>query len=313
MAGSLDLKGIIPATVTPMTADAEVDEKQLRSYIEWLRGYQGIKGLAVNMDTGEGPHLTDAERKRIVEIFKETCGDDLPILAGLCGRSTAEACAQAAMYREAGADALVIFPPPVFAGGALGPRIPVEYHKAIHKASGLPMVLFQLQPALAGAIFSDETLSALCKLDGVIALKEASFDALTFISTANIMRRYKDKITLLTGNDNFIYESFVLGARGALIGFGTLAVQEQIEMHRASMNRNYELGLMLWEKVKPLCDTVFAAPVRDYRARTKIALKHLGVIKSAAMRPPLMEVEPAEQEKILDALDELKPAPPAKG
>jgi 4-hydroxy-tetrahydrodipicolinate synthase len=313
MAKSLDLKGIIPATVTPMTEDAEIDEKQLRGYIEWLCGYKGIKGLAVNMDTGEGPHLTDAERKRIVEIYKEMCGDDLPILAGVCGRSTAEAMAQAAMYREAGADALVVFPPPVFAGGALGPKIPVEYHRAIYKASGLPMVLFQLQAALAGAIFSDETLTALCRLDGVIALKEASFDALTFISTANIMRKFKDKITLLTGNDNFIYESFVLGARGALIGFGTLAVQEQIEMHRASMNRNYELGLMQWEKVKPLCDIVFGMPVRDYRARTKVALKHLGVISSTTMRPPLMDVSPEEQEKIMDALDLLKPAPPTKG
>ena len=312
MADNLDLSGIIPATVTPMNSDAEVDEKQLRGYIEWLRGYTGIKGLAVNMDTGEGPHLTDAERKRIVEIYKQECGD-LPILAGICGRSTAEAREQAKMYREAGADALVVFPPPVFAGAALGPKIPVAYHNAIREASGLPMVLFQLQTALAGAIFSEETLNALCKIDGVVALKEASFDALTFISTANIMRKYKGRITLLTGNDNFIYESFVLGATGALIGFGTLAVREQIDMHSAAMLRNYELASMMWERVRPLCDTVFAAPVRDYRARTKVALKHLGVITSTTMRPPLMDVDPAEQKIIIAALDELKPAPPAKG
>ena len=306
MADTLDLNGILPAVVTPMDDECAVDEKQLRAYIEWLRSHSGIKGLAVNMDTGEGPHLTDPERRRIVEIYKEELGDELPILAGISGRSTDEARAQAAMYKEAGADALVVFPPPVFAGAALGPDIPVAYHKAIGEASGLPMVLFQLQPALAGAIFSEETLLALCDVPGAVALKEASFDAVTFINTANILRNAGKDIVLLTGNDNFIYESFVLGATGALIGFGTLAISEQVEMHRAAMNRNYELGQMLWDRVKPLCDTVFAVPVRDYRARTKVALKELGVISNDIVRPPLMQVDDAHKEKIRAALQQLK-------
>ena len=309
MRTKLDLDGIIPATVTPMDADAEVDEKQLRGYIKWLNSYKGLKGLAVNMDTGEGPHLTDPEKRRIVEIYKQELGDSLPVLAGVSGRSTREAVEQARMYREAGADALVVFPPPVFAGAALGPKIPVAYHEAIAEASGLPIVLFQLQPALAGAIFSEETLLALCRVKGAVALKEASFDAVTFMRTAEIIKKADRPIALLTGNDNFIYESFLLGATGALIGFGTLAIREQIEMHRAAMEKNYERGLELWLKVKQLADVVFGVPVRDYRARTKAALVEQGVITSAKMRPPLFEVEPAERERVRAALHTVNPAP----
>lgn len=312
MPETLDLNGIIPATVTPMTPEYEVDESQLRAYIQWISGYKGLKGLAVNMDTGEGPHLTDDERKRIVEIYKEELGGSLPILAGVAGRGTAEAEAQARLYREAGADALVVFPPPVFAGAALGPKIPVAYHEAVHRASGLPLILFQLQPALAGAIFTEETLLALCGVKGAIALKEASFDAVTFVNTASILKKAGSPVTLLTGNDNFIYESFVLGATGALIGFGTLAIKEQIDMHSAAMRRNYELASLQWDRVRPLCDTVFATPVRDYRARTKAALKALGVIKSAVVRPPLMEAGPEDVERIKAALKKLEPAPPEK-
>lgn len=303
----LDLNGIIPATVTPMDADAEVDEKQLRGYIEWLRGYGGLKGLAVNMDTGEGPHLTDAEKKRIVEIYKEEIGGEMPILAGVSGRSTREAEAQARMYAGAGADGLVVFPHPVFAGGRLGPKVPVAYHEAIAKASGLPLVLFQLQPALAGAIFTEETLLALCNMDSAVALKEASFDEATFVNTANIMKRAKKPVTLLTGNDNFIYESFLLGATGALIGFGTLCIREQIDMHRAAMDGDNEKGRALWERVKILCDVVFANPVRDYRSRTKVALKEQGVIGSTVMRQPLFEVDEEEKEKVRAALRKVKP------
>ncbi len=296
--GKLDLNGIIPATVTPMTPDAEVDEKQLAGYIDWLKGFNGLKGVAVNMDTGEGPHLTDAEKASVIRAHKERLGGAMPILAGISGRSTREARDQARAAAEAGAEALVVFPPPVFAGAALGPKIPVAYHKAIAEASGLPIVLFQLQPALAGAIFSEQTLLELAEIDQAIALKEASFDAITFVCTREILRRAKREITFLTGNDNFIYESFLLGATGALIGFGTIAVQEQIDMHRAAMEGKVREGQEIWDRILPLEEAIFAVPVRDYRARMKAALVEIGVIKSAVMRPPLFEPEEEEKEKI---------------
>jgi len=288
-----------------MTDDYEIDEKQLLAYIEWLSGFKGLKGLAVNMDTGEGPHLTDVEKVSLIKTFKSRACGDFAILAGISGRSTREACDQARAAAESGADALVVFPPPVFAGAALGPKIPVAYHEAIAKAAGLPLILFQLQPALAGAIFSKETLLALASIEQAVALKEASFDAVTFVCTAEILRRADRKITLLTGNDNFIYESFLLGATGALIGFGTIAVQEQIDMHRAAMEGRAQEGRDIWERIRPLEETIFAVPVRDYRARMKAALVEIGVIKSAVMRPPLFEAEEREKELIRAELKKL--------
>jgi dihydrodipicolinate synthase/N-acetylneuraminate lyase len=44
----------------------------------------------------------------------------------------------------------------------------------------------------------------------------------------------------------------------------------------------------IWERILPLEEAVYAQPVRDYRARTKIALQLQGVIGSTVMRPPLL-------------------------
>jgi dihydrodipicolinate synthase/N-acetylneuraminate lyase len=60
MAMALDLEGLLPATALPMTADAEIDEPQLRRYIRWV-AEQGPVALAINADTGEGPHVTRQE------------------------------------------------------------------------------------------------------------------------------------------------------------------------------------------------------------------------------------------------------------
>ena len=62
----------------------------------------------------------------------------------------------------------------------------------------------------------------MASVEGVVAIKEASFDARRFVDTARLLEGLPRPITLLTGNDNFILESFLLGATGALIGFGAV-------------------------------------------------------------------------------------------
>ena len=77
----MDLKGIIPATVLPLTQDAQIDEPALRKYIRWIAG-QGIRAAAVNVDTGEGPHLWHDEKLRVLRIYKEElAGTNIPIVA----------------------------------------------------------------------------------------------------------------------------------------------------------------------------------------------------------------------------------------
>src|SRR6185437_16950726 len=75
---TLNLNGLIPATVLPMHADGSIDEPALRSYIGWIAG-QGPVALAINVDTGEGPHLTHDEKVRVLGIVNEVT--DLPIVA----------------------------------------------------------------------------------------------------------------------------------------------------------------------------------------------------------------------------------------
>ena len=303
---TLDLDGLIPATLTPMTDTFEVDERALRNYIRWMLGFDGLKGVAVNMDTGEGPHLTGDEKRAIISIWKEEAKNKLPILAGISGPSTANAIREARDAEEAGADGLVIFPIPAYAGQPLPAEVPLRYHEAIADAVGIPLVLFQLQPSLSGVIFTPETLERLLEIDSVIAIKEASFDTVTFVNTAELVRRASRKITVLTGNDNFILESFMLGADGALIGFGTIAVAEQIKMIDLAKANDFSEALRIYrETVRPLALGIFSEPVRNYRARLKEALVMLGILENSEMRPPILPLDEAEKEMVRELLKEV--------
>jgi 4-hydroxy-tetrahydrodipicolinate synthase len=297
---TLNLRGIIPACVVTFDVDGRFDEAQYRRYLQWLLP-QGPVALAINADTGEGPHLWPDERERVLRVAVEEAGD-VPIVAGLSAMFTAQAVEEGKRARDAGARGLLMFPIPAYQGTPLDPSIPVAYHEAVAEGVGLPMIAFQLQPALGGVIFSEETLRRIAAIDNVVALKEASFDARLYLQTRRMIERLERPIDLLTGDDNFIYESFVMGAEGALIGFGTLATREQVEMAELTRQGRWDEARAIWERILPLEEVVYGQPVRDYRARTKVALELLGVIKNTSMRPPLLPVVDDEVGRVRDAL-----------
>ena len=298
---TLDLNGLIPATVLPMHADGSIDEPALRSYIGWI-ARQGPVALAINVDTGEGPHLTHDEKVRVLRIVSEET--DLPIVAGLAGPSTDAAVRQAHEFKAAGADALLVFPIPAYLSEPLDARVPVGYHEAIADI-GLPLILFQLQPALAGVNFELDTLRAMASIDGVVAIKEASFDARRFVDTARLVAELPRPITLLTGNDNFILESFLLGATGALIGFGAVMTREQVDMIDAWRAGRIDEARALGRRVQRLADVVFANPVGDYRVRLKECLRILGVLEAAHVRRPLLPLGDDERARLASVLSEV--------
>ena len=139
-------------------------------------------------------------------------------------------------------------------------------------------------------------------VDGVVAIKEASFDARRFVDTARLIAELPRPITLLTGNDNFILESFMLGATGALIGFGAVMTREQVDMIEAWQAGRIDEARALGRRVQRLADVVFAAPVGDYRVRLKECLRILGVLEAAHVRRPLMPLGDEERAFLADVL-----------
>ena len=135
------------------------------------------------------------------------------------------------------------------------------------------MIAFQLQPALGGVIFSEEILGRIAAIDSVVALKEASFDARLYLATRRMIERLERPIDLLTGDDNFIFESFVMGAEGALIGFGTLATDLQVEMFRLTREGRWDEARAIWERILPLEEAVYGPPGARLPRRTKVALR----------------------------------------
>ncbi len=298
------LEGIIPAVIVPMRQDFSIDFLAFERYLEWVVGQNPV-GLAVNVDTGEGPYLTADERAEVIRTARRVAGGRCSIVAGVGGPGTMTAAAHARAARDAGADALLVFPTPAFLNDPLDVEIPYEYHRAIAEASGLPIIVFQLGPIFGGLNYPSDALARVLELPQVIGLKDASFDAQRFLLTRNIVRQAGHPVTLLTGNDNFLLESFLMGAQGGLLGYGAVGVGLLVQMLHTVKLKNFGQAAAMQGRVQGFCDYIYGMPVGDYRARCKVALVHMGLLapEQTFVRPPFLSLWEREKELAFQAVE----------
>jgi len=299
-----ELNGLVPAIVIPFKENFEIDEKLLVEYIEWITQFD-IKGLVVNSDAGEGHFLSHGERKNIIKIAKKIIKNRIPLISGLGGSTTKDVVEYGKEYRDLGIDYFLVFPHPTFRGGPPKDQVIIKYHEEISKI-GISMIIFQLQEILGGTFYQPDTLKELVNIENVVAIKEASFNALRFKEIVEYLRSLKKQIIILTGNDNFIPESFLLGADGALIGFGSIFTDIQVNVIRNLKIKRYEEAFAIFKKIEKICAYCFKNPIRDYKARIKEFLVCMGFFKNSLVRPPLLSLEEEEKREIKKLYEEFK-------
>jgi dihydrodipicolinate synthase/N-acetylneuraminate lyase len=56
------------------------------------------------------------------------------------------------------------------------------------------------------------------------------------------------------------------------------------------------------DRLTPLANAIFAAPVRDYRARAKEALVMQGILERATVREPLLPISSDDRQRVREAM-----------
>ncbi len=104
------LAGIFTPNIVPLDRDGDINEAELRRYVDWLIE-RGVHGLYPNGSTGEFTRFTAEERRRIIEIICDQTRGRVPILAGAAEANVRETIAACEHYHELGARAVAIVSP----------------------------------------------------------------------------------------------------------------------------------------------------------------------------------------------------------
>lgn len=144
--------GVYSVLVTPFTEAGGIDLDGVARIVEHAVA-GGVAGVVTLGLASEAGRLTDAERDSLVAAVVAAADGRVAVVAGTEHAASAPAAGRAARAAEAGADALMAFPP----AGASQAQL-VAYYAGIAEASGLPVIV-QDAPAWTQVRLSTDLLA----------------------------------------------------------------------------------------------------------------------------------------------------------
>lgn len=203
-----NLRGVMPALLTPFDAQQKIDKESLRRLVRF-NIEQGVDGVYVGGSTGEAFIQSLAEREEVLEIVAEEGKGKITLIAHVGCVSTAESQQLAAAAKRYGFDAVSAVTP--FYYPFSFEEHCDHYRAIIDSADGLPMVVYNI-PALSGVKLTLDQINMLVTLPGVGALKQTSGD----LYQMEQIRRAHPDLVLYNGYDEIFASGLLAGADGGI-------------------------------------------------------------------------------------------------
>jgi 4-hydroxy-tetrahydrodipicolinate synthase len=298
---TLDLRGLVPAPVTPFTRDGAVDHDAIQRLGSWLGSIDGVKGLVVLGHAGEGTFLSQSEQMAVIESFVKSTDGRLPVIAGITLEGTEVAAEEAKRAIKAGASAGLVYPSHGWLRFGYQKGAPQDRYRAIHEESGLPLILFQY-PDATKATYDLQTLLDISAQPGVFAMKNGVRNMRRWDVEIPIIRRERPDLQVLTCHDEYLLHT-MFDVDGALVGYGNIAPELLIELINAGKAKNYERARAIHDKLLPVTRNVYH---RGSHMEGTVALKHAlvarGILEHATVRSPLLPLAEGAEVEIADAM-----------
>ncbi|MFW9994516.1 MAG: 4-hydroxy-tetrahydrodipicolinate synthase [Candidatus Odinarchaeota archaeon] len=278
MAPKLDLKGVIPAIITPFDKKTEeFNEEQYRALIQYQMS-KGITGIVPCGSTGEFCNMTFEERKKVIEVTIDEVGGKIPVIAGTGETGTRLVLDATKHAQNAGADAAIIITPYYLKPGAKGLY---EHYAEIIDKTDIPIVLYNY-PQVTGMSMPWTVVEDLVdEFDQIAAMKDSSGDMKYFMS---VLEKATPKINLLVGWDENVLPALAAGASGMILASANVIPEIWLEIYDDVKKGNLEAAIKRQREIQKFLRMIVATGGIGCKA----CLNFMGV-KVGVARKPIVE------------------------
>jgi len=257
-ADPLDLRGVVPPTVTAFDAEECVDHDATAAHAKFVveRGANGVFPLGTN---GEFPLLTGDERRAVVETVTDAV--DVPVIAGVGAPSTRETVANARHAESTGADGVVVVTPYYY---PLDDDAAVRHYRAVAEAVDVPVYVYHI-PSKTGNDLSLTTLDRLTAIDGIAGVKDSSKDVPWLAQAIDA----NPEQTFLAGSDSLLFAGLEIGCSGMVSAVANVFPELVVDLYDAYDAGNEAEATRLQSQVFDVRSALKRGP---YMAGVKTAL-----------------------------------------
>lgn len=293
--------GSLPALVTPLTAEREIDEDDVAGLVARALG-DGAAGVLVAGSTGEGTLLTPGQRARLTRraraaVDGAASGSRRPgLLAGASGPTPEALEHDVARLAEAGADAVLVLAPHTH---PLTPDELADLHLGVAERAPVPTLVYHV-PQLTGSALTPEALGRLAEHPAVVGVKDSSPDAERRARFVEVAADHEDTV-VLTGHGPTLLTALRDGVDGSITAVANLRPHQVVALHDAVATGDADRASQLQDRLTRLSEAVGGVGA-SVPAALKAALQLDGVIAERWCRPPLHSVAPSRLDRVRTAM-----------
>jgi 4-hydroxy-tetrahydrodipicolinate synthase len=238
--------------ITPFDKEGNVHYAEAERLAAYLAAH-GSDGIVVCGTTGESPTLSWDEEYQLFQVVQSAVAGKAKVIAGTGSNSTSEAIEATQKAAKLGVDGSLQVVPYYNKPPQSGLY---QHFAAIASACDLPMMLYNI-PGRTGQQLEPETIAKLAKLDGIVAIKEATGN----LDIASQIRSLTSPdFAIYSGDDSLTLPILSIGGTGVVSVASHLVgdrIQEMIAAFTAGHN---QLATKIHIKLLPLFKGLFFAP-----------------------------------------------------
>lgn len=288
---SVELKGILPAMVTPMDARGEVDVQGLAALSDRLVK-AGVGGLLPNGSTGEFTSLSNAERRLVTETVVAAANGRVPVTPHVGAMTAREAIGLAQHAQAVGAAAIMAIAPYY---EPLTWRETKAYFAAVAGSVDIPTIIYDL-PGATGMHMTVDQLGELADIVGIDYVKDSTAD---LVGLTERIQRLGDRIGIMNGWDTITFYGFAAGTPAAIWGAANFIPELCVELFDVVRDGDLARGREIWSRVWPICD--FLASSGSYAAAVKAGCALVGS-SAGDPREPVLPLEDSGKAQLANLL-----------
>ena len=236
-----DYKGFFPANPTPVFQGEGIREDALRAILEFDI-QNGAGGFWLAGTTGEGPILSERQRRETAEISADVCKGKVKTIMHVGGITTELSIAGAKAAKESGCDAICLLPPFLYPTDEQGV---LDFYKEISDAcDNLPFFVYNLPqitgvefvPGKAGTPGQVSMDKVIDQVPNVAGLKHSAANQAMIPIFSNM------GLACFSGNGFLPLPSLSLGAVGTVDAPLSIIPSVYNELYKAWVSGNIELA-----------------------------------------------------------------------
>jgi 4-hydroxy-tetrahydrodipicolinate synthase len=290
-----EIRGIIPAVVTPFTADEHVDETAFRKVLNAMIDH-GVHGLFPVGTGGEFFALTREEKERLMAVAVKEAAGRVFVMPNVGAITTAESVLLARHAEGVGSDAVSVVTP-----FFLKPSQEelYEHYKAICAAVKIPVLAYNIPDRTGGVALSVGTVARLAReVPNFAGIKDSTGD---LANAAEVVQACPPGFRVFMGRDTLIYGALLHGCVGAVAATANVAPALAVGIYSAVQAGDLAKARGLQATLSPV-RKLFA--VGSHPAGIKEAMLQLGMLGCGRCRRPTIDLTPAQKDEVRKILRE---------